>query len=109
MTPLACAGWLGGRRALPRGVASLAHEGSLRRRGRFADDPGLGAEGAALVLPACNTEAMKLHLAEIAAEVAPRHAVLVVDQAGWHLSAQSILFGEDSDPRGVPPPQIMST
>src|SRR6476659_4887865 len=24
MTPLACAGWLGGRRALPRGVARLA-------------------------------------------------------------------------------------
>src|SRR3954447_13957188 len=33
-------------------------------------------------------EAMNLHLAEIAAEVAPgKHAVLVVDQAGWHLSA----------------------
>ena len=31
---------------------------------------------------------MNLHLAEIAAEVAPgKHAVLVVDQAGWHLSA----------------------
>src|SRR3954466_3915802 len=49
--------------------------------------PGNG-KGAALVLPACNTEAMNLHLAEIAAEVAPgKHAVLVVDQAGWHLSA----------------------
>ena len=49
--------------------------------------PGDG-KGAALVLPACNTEAMNLHLAEIAAEVAPgKHAALVVDQAGWHLSA----------------------
>jgi transposase len=31
---------------------------------------------------------MNLHLAEIASEVAPgKHAMLVVDQAGWHLSA----------------------
>ena len=50
--------------------------------------PGEG-KGAALVLPACNTEAMNLHLAEIATEVAPgKHAVLVLDQAGWHLSAR---------------------
>ena len=46
------------------------------------------ARGATLVVPACNTEAMNLHLAEIATEVAPgKHAVLVLDQAGWHLSA----------------------
>jgi len=39
------------------------------------------------VLPWCNTAAMSLHLKEIAAHVAPRvHAVLLVDQAGWHLS-----------------------
>jgi transposase len=32
---------------------------------------------------------MSLHLAEIAAMVAPgRHAVLLLDQAGWHLSGQ---------------------
>jgi transposase len=48
-------------------------------------------KGAALVLPACNTEAMNLHLAEIATEVAPgRHAVLLVDQAGWHLSSKLV-------------------
>ena len=30
---------------------------------------------------------MGLHLAEIATEIAPgRHAVLLVDQAGWHLA-----------------------
>lgn len=40
-------------------------------------------KGATLVLPACNTEAMNLHLAEIASEIAPgRHAVLILDQAG---------------------------
>jgi transposase len=32
---------------------------------------------------------MNLHLAEIATAVAPRcHAVLLLDQAGWHLSHQ---------------------
>jgi Winged helix-turn helix/DDE superfamily endonuclease len=41
--------------------------------------------GAALVLPACNTEAMQLHLHEIATKVTPgAHAVLILDQAGWH-------------------------
>lgn len=43
------------------------------------------AVGAALVMPYANTEAMNLHLQEIAAAVAPgAHAVLVVDGAGWH-------------------------
>jgi putative transposase len=42
--------------------------------------PKLG-KGAALILPS------NLHLAEIARTVAPgAHAVLLVDQAGWHLS-----------------------
>jgi hypothetical protein len=41
--------------------------------------------GAALVLPTCNTEAMQLHLDEIATKVTPgAHAVLILDQAGWH-------------------------
>jgi DDE superfamily endonuclease len=44
-------------------------------------------KGAALVLPFCNTEAMTLHLKEIAAAVAPgAHAILVLDRAGWHVS-----------------------
>jgi transposase len=38
-------------------------------------------------MPRCDTEAMNLHLAEIAAQIAPGvHAALLVDQAGWHLS-----------------------
>jgi len=41
--------------------------------------------GAALVLPFCNTEAMQLHLGEIATKVsAGAHAILLLDQAGWH-------------------------
>ena len=46
-------------------------------------------KGAGLVMPPCNTEAMNLHLAEIATQVAPgTHAVLLLDQAGWHLSGR---------------------
>ena len=49
-------------------------------------------KGAALVLPRCNTEGMTLHLAEISAAVAPgAHAVLILDQAGWHLSAGLVI------------------
>ena len=49
-------------------------------------------KGAALVLPRCNTEAMGLHLVEIANIVAPgAHAVLLVDQAGWHLSHKLVV------------------
>jgi putative transposase len=47
------------------------------------------AEGkaAGLVLPFCNTAAMSLHLAEISQAVADdAHAILIVDQAGWHTS-----------------------
>ena len=46
-------------------------------------------KGAALVLPVCNSAAMNLHLAEVSAMVAPgRHAVLLLDRAGWHLSGE---------------------
>ncbi len=47
------------------------------------------AEGkaAGLVLPFCNIAAMNLHLAEISHAVAEgAHAILLVDQAGWHTS-----------------------
>jgi len=49
-------------------------------------------KGAGLVLPLCNVEAMNLHLAEIATEVGPgAHALLMVDQAGWHMSSRLIV------------------
>ena len=36
-------------------------------------------------MPRCTTEAMALHLEEIAQAVAPgAHAVLLLDQADWH-------------------------
>ena len=38
-------------------------------------------------MPRCDPEAMNLHLAEIATQIAPgAHAALLVDQAGRHLS-----------------------
>jgi methyl-accepting chemotaxis protein len=47
-------------------------------------------KGAALVMPACNTEAMNLHLLEIERAIAPgAQAVLLVDQAGWRRHAWS--------------------
>ena len=49
-------------------------------------------KGAALVLPRCNTQGMTLHLAEISAAVAPgAHAILLLDQAGWHGSGALIV------------------
>src|SRR3981081_912967 len=49
-------------------------------------------KGAALLLPACNTEGVTPPLAEIPRTVAPgAHAVLLVDQAGWHLSARLVV------------------
>ena len=44
-------------------------------------------KAAGLVLPRCDTEAMGLQLAEVSVAVAPgAHAVLLLDQAGWHMS-----------------------
>ena len=45
--------------------------------------------GAALVLPRCNTQAMQWHLDEISSQVTPgAHAVLILDQAGWHTTGK---------------------
>ena len=44
------------------------------------------------MLPACNAEAMTLHLAEIAKAVAPgAHALVLLDRAGWHLSGKLVV------------------
>ena len=46
-------------------------------------------KGAGLVLPFCNTETMALHLIEISRAVAPgAHAVVLMDQAGWHMTGK---------------------
>lgn len=42
-------------------------------------------KGAGLVMPYADTHAMNLHLTEISTQVDPgAHAVILVDQAGWH-------------------------
>ncbi len=47
-------------------------------------------KAAGLILSWCNIAAMELFLLEPAAKVAPgRHAVLLLDQAGWHISYQT--------------------
>lgn len=57
-------------------------------------------EAAGLVMPWCNTEAMNpgsspgqaLQLAAISDKVSPgRHAVLLLDQAGWHLTPRLVV------------------
>ena len=46
-------------------------------------------KGAGLVLPRCTTEAMALELAEISQALTPgAHAIVLLDQAGWHVSAK---------------------
>ncbi len=48
--------------------------------------------GAALVLPRCNTQAMQWHLDEISSQVMPgSHAVLILDQAGWHTTDKLVI------------------
>jgi len=40
-------------------------------------------------MPCCDSQAMAAHLKEISAQVAPdAHAVLLLDQAGWHTSSK---------------------
>jgi hypothetical protein len=46
--------------------------------------PALG-KGVAIVVPTCNSEAMQLRLDATAASIAPgAHAIMLLDQAGWH-------------------------
>ena len=57
-----------------------------------AHGKGAGLVGAGLVLPRCTSEGMSLHLAEIAQAVAPgAHALVLVDQAGWHQSKRLVV------------------
>jgi hypothetical protein len=47
--------------------------------------------GAAIIMPATNTEAMNEHLKEISTQVQPgAHAALVCDGAGWHQPGKSL-------------------
>lgn len=62
------------------------------------------AIGAAIVMPACNTEAMNLHLCEISAMVASgAHAVLVCDGAGWHQRGRRLRVPDNITLINLPP------
>lgn len=52
----------------------------------------LEGKGAGVVLPRCDTNAMAIHLQEISRNVAPNaHAVLLLDQAGWHTTGKLVV------------------
>jgi hypothetical protein len=54
------------------------------------------AVGAAIIMPAVNSEAMNEHLKEISTQVAPgSHAVLVCDGAGWHQRGGRLLVPDN--------------
>src|ERR1700679_3943329 len=54
------------------------------------------AVGAAVLMPAANTEAMNEHLKEISTQVSPgAHAVLVCDGAGWHQRGKELVVPDN--------------
>jgi transposase len=64
--------------------------------------PATGAEFA-LVMPEANTMAMNCFLKEFSKRVAPDvHAILVMDQAGWH-GAKKLVLPENITPVSLPP------
>jgi len=62
------------------------------------------AIGAAIIMPAVNSEAMSEHLKEIAAQIAAgAHAVLVCDGAGWHQRGRRLTIPENITLLTLPP------
>lgn len=60
--------------------------------------------GAAIIMPAVNTEAMSEHLKEISTQVAPgSHAVLVCDGAGWHQTGGQLRVPDNITLLSLPP------
>ena len=59
--------------------------------------------GVALILPSANTAAMQRHIDEIAKHVAPgSHAVMLLDNAGWHRTAK-LRWPANLSPLFIPP------
>jgi hypothetical protein len=60
--------------------------------------------GAAVIMPAANTEAMNEHLQEISSQVSTNaHAVLLLDQAGWHQTGGRLRVPENLTLLPLPP------
>jgi transposase len=62
------------------------------------------AAGAAVIMPAANSEAMTIHLAEIGTQVAPdAHAVVLCDGAGWHQTGGDLALPRNLSLLPIPP------
>lgn len=60
--------------------------------------------GAAIIMPAVNTEAMNEHLAEISTQVKPgAHCLLVCDGAGWHQKGERLIVPDNITMLPLPP------
>jgi hypothetical protein len=60
--------------------------------------------GAAIIMPAANTEGMNEHLKEISSQVAPgAHAVLICDGAGWHQHGEKLRVPDNITLLTLPP------
>lgn len=62
------------------------------------------AVGAAVIMPAANSEAMGIHLAEISTQVAAgAHAVVLCDGAGWHQTGGELVVPANITLLSIPP------
>jgi hypothetical protein len=60
--------------------------------------------GAAVIMPAANAEAMNEHLQEISSQVSTNaHAVLLLDQAGWHQTGGRLCVPDNITLLPLPP------
>jgi hypothetical protein len=60
--------------------------------------------GAAIIMPAVNTEALNEHLAEISTQVEPgAHAVLILDGASWHQRGAASRVSDNITLLSLPP------
>ncbi len=60
--------------------------------------------GAAIIMPAVNTEAMNEHLKEISRQIAEHaHAILVCDGAGWHQPSERLVVPSNITLMPLPP------
>jgi hypothetical protein len=60
--------------------------------------------GAAVIMPAANTEGMNQHLKEIGTQIAPgAHAALICDGAGWHQRGKKLRVPDNITLLPLPP------
>ena len=60
--------------------------------------------GAAIIMPAANTEGMNEHLKEISTQVAPgAHCLLLCDGAGWHQAGEKLHLPDNITLLKLPP------